>query len=443
MRLRALNERVASPHPVTLFMGAKFTSQLSQNALLAALLVTAGTRSDASIGLSAFFVATLVPSLFLGPLGGSIVDRLGPGLAYAVGAVGRAVAILPAFFLLGSPHMVWVVAALYSSASQVFTPAEFALVRDVQGTRPGRIYSGLTVMQYAGQGAGILIFAPLLFFFGGQPGVFLGAICALMVTSMLGSTLMVMGLGKVRPEGAPTELEGYRAVANFLFSNSSAFHAMVALTLSGIISRVFVVSLPGYVRDEINIGPLGMLFIAVPGVLGIITGLAWTTRTLSLENSGRMLRISTSALLFTLFIAAFMDHGVTYAAQNSHVSPLQNFEAWANTTAGTIIPAAFAGGFGMCVVVMSARFVLAELSPAGCHGRVYAVQGAISETILILPIMFAGVATAFAGTRLVLGVVGALALGMVLATEWRRASGRLADAPGFPAATGASPAAVE
>ena len=135
--------------------------QLAQNALLAALLVTAGTSGDASIGLSAFFVAMLVSAIVFGPLGGAAVDRLGPARGYTVGALLRALAITPAFFLAGTPHMVWVIAAAYSAASQVFTPSEFALVHEVQGKKPGRMYSALTALQYAGQCAGILVLAPL------------------------------------------------------------------------------------------------------------------------------------------------------------------------------------------------------------------------------------------------------------------------------------------
>jgi hypothetical protein len=180
------------------------------------------------------------------------------------------------------------------------------------------------------------------------------------------------------------------------------------------------------VREEVDIGPLPLLFVAVPGIIGIIAGLAWTSRRLSLAHSDWMLRLSSMSLLTGLFLLAFVDHGFTLAMQSTSIPAVQDFEAWMNTTAAIVVPASFMGGFGLCVVVMSARFVLTELAPQGAQGRVHAVQLVITEAILVIPVLLAGVAASFAGTRLMLAIVGILALGTLLATEWRRAGGSLA-----------------
>jgi hypothetical protein len=288
-------------------------------------------------------------------------------------------------------------------------------------------------MQYGGQCAGILVIAPLLFFLGGQTFVFAGAIVIFGLVAASAAALTLAGAGSTRAPARAHDAMGLRPVARFIFTDSRAFYGVIALTLAGIISRVLVISLPGYVRDEIGIGSLGLLFIVVPGLAGLVTGLAWTSSRLSLERSTWMLRFSSMALLAGLCLLAFVDNGVTLVAQNSYLPPLQDFEAWMNTTAAVVIPAAFAGGFGLCVVVMSARFVLTELAPTGARGRVHAVQHSITESLLVGPVLFAGFATALAGTRLMLIVVTVLSVGTLAYLEWRRESQRLAES-----ATGAT-----
>ena len=411
---------VAQSSNGSVYLGAKFLSQAAQNMLFIALLVSAGTQGSASVGLSSFFVAMLLPSVLLGPFAGGLVDRLGPSRAFALGATLRAAAIVPGFLLLGDANLVWVVAVIYSAASQVFTPAEFALVHHVQGRLPGRTYSAITITQYAGQAAGILVLAPLFYFFGGQAAVLVAVIAGFLGVAVAGLEMIRRRVDASRPTAASGVTVPFRTVARFLLMDGRAFYAVVALTLCGIISRVLVVSLPAYIRDEIHLGSGGALFILVPGVLGIAAGLVWASRRLTLDRAPAAMRTASLLLLAGLFTLVFVDHGVTLAAQNTMPEPVRHAEAWLNTTATVVIPASFAGGLGMILALMSARLVLTELAPAGAQGRVHAVQLAITESFLIIPVLVAGVATAMAGTRITLAVVGILAVLTLLATELRR-----------------------
>jgi MFS family permease len=420
MRIRrALPDR----SPRNLYVAGKFGAQVSQNALLAALLLTAGTSGKASIGLSSFFVAMLLPSILLGPLGGAIVDRLGPTRALTVGAAARALALTPAFFLIGSPHLVWVVAALYSTASQIYTPAEFSVVQDVQGKKPGRTYSLLTVAQYSGQGTGILVVAPLLFLFGGQAAVFAGAMFGFFLVAAIGIAFMQSGVGANRERVTAQEAFGFGTVARFLVTDPRALYALVALTLSGIITRVLVISLPGYVQDEVALGKMGVALILLPGIAGIVAGLIWAARSLCLDRVLGAMRYASLGLFLSLFLLAFVDHGVSIAARNT----VPRAEEALNMTALMVVPAGFFAGLGMSVLLMSARMALTESAPRGAQGRVHAVQLTMTESILVVPILLAGVATAMAGTRLTLTVVGVLACIVLLGMESYRASRRLAE----------------
>src|SRR5690606_20860542 len=116
---------------------AKFLAQASQNVWLAALFLTAGTSTRPAIDLSSLFLATLLPSILLGLPGGSVVDRLGPTRGFALGALLRFAPIAAAIVLLEGGTSAWVLAFLYSTGSQVFTPAEMALVKPLQQHQAG------------------------------------------------------------------------------------------------------------------------------------------------------------------------------------------------------------------------------------------------------------------------------------------------------------------
>ncbi|MDZ7728831.1 MAG: hypothetical protein U5Q44_11895 [Dehalococcoidia bacterium] len=61
------------------------------------------------------------------------------------------------------------VAFLYSAASQLFTPAEMALVNSLRRGGSGGIHSSLQAQQYVAQGMGMVALAPALYFLGGLP----------------------------------------------------------------------------------------------------------------------------------------------------------------------------------------------------------------------------------------------------------------------------------
>ena len=111
------------------YYGARFLAQVSQNLLFAGLFVVAGTSGHAGIGMGNLFVAMLIPAITLGMVGGVIADRLGPARGYAVGSFLRFASVCVGIFLIDGIVSVWIVAFIYSVASQVFSPAEMAMVK--------------------------------------------------------------------------------------------------------------------------------------------------------------------------------------------------------------------------------------------------------------------------------------------------------------------------
>jgi len=75
------------------FYATRLVMQSAQNVLIAALFVVSGRGSHVALGLSSLLLATLLPSLLFGFLGGAVVDRVGPARGFAVGAVLRLAAV--------------------------------------------------------------------------------------------------------------------------------------------------------------------------------------------------------------------------------------------------------------------------------------------------------------------------------------------------------------
>ncbi|HEY4668311.1 MAG TPA: MFS transporter [Tepidiformaceae bacterium] len=423
------------------YYAAKFTAQTAQNMLLAALFVIAGTSTAAAIGLSSLFVATLLPAILLGLPGGAIVDRIGPARGFALGAILRLLPVVAAVFLLEGATWAWLVAFAYSSGSQVFTPAEMALVKTIQRDAPGRAHSLLVGLQYAGQGTGMLILAPALYFIGGTQAMLIGSAVGFGVLNIFSIVLAI----RLRATPAGQMLSNrtaftFRETCRFFMSEPIARYAVVVLAFKVIIARGIVVALPFYLQHDLGLGGEAIAYLLVPGIAGVVIGLAWAGRTLSLGTALPVMRLSLIGMTVAVFALAALDYGLTAAAQYSQVPPIARLEATLNTTFIVAVPVAFLLGLTFSSALISARVALTETAAQHQQARVFAVQLTLTESIIVLPLMLAGVGTEFAGARMTLAAIGVLTTLALVAMQFdpqrRREARPVAALPAPAAAAG-------
>ena len=419
------NPPVAFTFERRIYYSAKFLAQASQNVWLAALFLTAGTSTRPAIDLSSLFLATLLPSILLGLPGGSVVDRLGPTRGFALGALMRFAPIAAAIVLLEGGTSAWVLAFLYSTGSQVFTPAEMALVKPLQKQNAGRIHSWLVALQYGGQGIGVLVLAPALYFLGGPSAMVAGAaIGFLALTGLTG--FLAFRLRKL-PVVHETSVAGalrFTETMRFFGREHLARYAVVALGMKMTVTKGIVVALPFYLEADLGLGFSALAFLAVPGVLGVIAGLIWCGRTLSLERSQAVMRLGFIGMAISMLALAALDYGITAMARYSHVPPIVRVEAEMNTTFAVAIPVAFLLGLCISGVLIAARVALTETAPLGQQARVFAVQLTLTETLVALPLLFMGLGTTYAGARMTLAVLAGLLVLAVALLELDRLRSR-------------------
>jgi hypothetical protein len=400
----------------TLYYSAKFLAQTSQNVWLAALFLTAGTSNRPAIDLSSLFLATLLPSIILGLPGGSLVDRMGPARGFALGAFLRFAPIAAAIIFLQGGASAWILAFLYSPGSQVFTPAEMALVRPLQQQQAGRVHSWLVALQYGGQGMGVIVLAPALYFLGGPTAMVAGSAAGFLILTGL-TSLLAYRLRNipVATEASVASALRFGQTIRFFLREQLARYAVIALGMKMVVTKGIIVALPFYLQADLGLGFSALAFLAAPGILGVVAGLIWCGKTLSLSRSREVMRFGFIGMTVSLLALAALDYGITAMARYSHVPPIVRVEAEMNTTFAVAIPVAFLLGLCLSGVLIAARVALTETAPLGQQARVFAVQLTLTESLVALPLLLLGIGTTYAGARLTLGVLAAiLALAFVL-----------------------------
>lgn len=409
-----------------IYYGARLLAQTAQNIWLAALFLAAGTSETAALDLSSLFVAITIPAVVLGLPGGAIADRLGPGRGYAVGSLLRLLPVALAVALLNGGTSAWVFAALYSAGSQVFSPAEMSLVKPLGAGRTGKAHSIIAVLQYAGQGLGMLVLAPVLYFAGGQEAMLVGATIGFAALLAVTTVLAIRVRGDRSPGivAAVAPSRGFGETLRFFRGEPLARYAVAALGLKMLVSKGIVVALPFYLDQSLGLGPWALALLLAPGVAGAVLGLVWCSRTLTVHRSREIMTLSALGMGVSLAALAVLDHAITVAAQHSQIGPVADLEARVNTALAVAMPAAFLLGLCLSGALTAARVALSETAPLAQQGRVFAVQLTLSETLIALPLMAIGAGATYAGERLTLAILCVLVFAVLAVLEIPRLRAR-------------------
>ncbi|MEX0782074.1 MAG: MFS transporter [Dehalococcoidia bacterium] len=410
------------------YYGARFLAQVSQNLLFAGLFVVAGTSDHAGIGMGNLFVAMLIPAIAFGMVGGVVADRLGPARGYAVGSFLRFASVCLGVVLVDGVVSVWIVAFIYSLASQVFSPAEMAMVKVIDPNKPGRTHSLIVALQTAGQGAGILVLAPALYFLGGPTAIIIGSAGGYAILTGITIFLAVRCSEKRATTSARKQL-AFRETFAFFGAESRARDAVAVLALKVVASRAIMVAIPIYLERDLRVGQEWIVYLLGVGVVGAVAGLVWASRTMTLERAPSTMRLAAAGFAVGAFALAALDYTLTLAAGYSGFHPIQVLEAQVSTTYLVAFPVAFLLGLCVSGAMVSARVALTETAPEGMQARVFATQLWLTETLILLPLALAGIGTEVAGARPTLAVVAGLAVLTLGAMEFGRIRERLTPRP--------------
>lgn len=429
MGLPGRNRRVWSR---AAFYTSRLLSQTGQTLFLAALFLISGAGHSA-VGLSAAFVAMMAASVLFALPAGAFADWLGPRRAFVSGAALRALAVASAALVIGRPELVWAIVFLYSAVSQLFSPAELALVSVVHPTRAGLAHTSLVILQYVGQGIGVLALAPLLHFLGGVQLMVAGATLLQAGACLAAAAWAFEARGAIGrlPRIAGRAAFDLGTTFRFLTSDVRAAYAVVLLAFCQLALKALVITLPPFVSDDLGLSLPQVVVVAAVAGLGGVAGFFWTSRTLTLRVAPKALRVTLLLIVVSL---------VTLAALNARfiASPgLDGFEVLQPLNllraSSYALPFSIAAVLAMSLTVapIGARTILTETAPREHQARVFATQAIVTDVAVMLPLLLSGLGTQFAGARVTLIILAAIGLGMFLLLE--RVTKATARTPGVAA----------
>jgi hypothetical protein len=347
----------------------------------------------------------MAASLVLGVPAGMLADRLGPGRGLAVGAWSRFAVIAAALLALHSPALAIAVAFAYSAASQLFSAAELALIRVIEEERPARGHALLVLLQYGGQGAGLFVAGPALYFLGGETAMILGAV---VTYAVVGTLTLAMGCVQ-RNNGLCASAcnrpgLSLRPTLHFFASDPAAAYASGLLAFFELALKGLAVAVPIFLLTELRLDPAQLGALGVATVAGAAAGL-WIAGELRPAQTRDMMRPLFAGMVALAGMLAVISQGLP-------------MPAGAEIGLAGLVP--IAAGLGLCLSLapIGARAVLTHRAPLEHQGRVFATQGMLSNVVVIVPLAVAGVGTEVAGTVttfLFLAIAGA---GMLVALEY-------------------------
>ena len=378
-----------------LYATAHATGQATQWLLHAALVLVVATGDELVLGLGALVAARLLPSLLFGIPGGLAVDRMGATRGYVLGAVLRGLSILPIFIFGVSAWPAVAVSFLYSSASQIFTPGEMALIHRVWRERHAQAHVLLVVLQKGGQVVGLVALAPALYFAGGPLAMFAGAVAGF--AALTGATLLVVRRAVTAQTDAGREGERRRPAFEDtlrLFRDLPLVRkAVTLLALRSAILYSVMIGLPAYLSGPLEAGGPGFWTVAVAGIVGGCLGLAIGSR-LSAQRLPDVMCVSWHAVTVSLVALAVASQAIGIAV--------------ATVAALTL-------GLGLSLALVSGKAALTSSTPSERQAGVFAAQLWATDLLTLLPMAAVGVSLATLGVRETVAVLALASFAMHLA----------------------------
>jgi MFS family permease len=406
----------------TLFV-IRFVSQASQGLFFASLLALAVGSDRSALAMSGVLAGMTTGALVFGIPGGALVDRAGARTGFVAGAFLRFLTVAFAAALVDGPVFAAMIALVYSMTSQIYSPAEMALIPHVEEPgRSSRTHSTLLVLQVAGQGSGWLM-APFFLAFGSNLLLAMAAAvaCGLVVPMAALLSAQLRGSRACRaPSDQRHDASPLVALRHFI-ADPRAAYAVVLLAFAELVIKSGGVALPGYLSHDMDIHGPALLAIVVPATTGALAAPLWASRRFHGARPARVLRATLLGMLAGLAALVCLAQGLWPAT--AILGPYQSLAHALALEYLILVPVAFIGGVTISLALVAGRSVLTETTAHGQHGRIFASQGALTELVIVAPVLLGGVGTEFAGSRLTflfLAVVGCLAFAFLEMTSCRQ-----------------------
>ena len=391
-------------------------SQAGQGTFLAGLLLLAGRGAAGTASLTGVFIAMMAAAAVCGLPAGALADRMGAPRALVAGAIGRAAVIAAALFVPANPVSLAAVAFGYSAVSQLFSPAEMALVSAVSSHRPAGMHAALVGLQHVGQGFGLVAIVPITLWLGGPTLMFATAL-AIYVMVIATSTLLAVQVPNSGSVGSARQAFSFAAPFRYFARWSTAGYAGLLLAFGELLSKSLLVAVPVYFSNDLHLSNTTQVMLIAPGVVGVIAGLVWSGRFLHVWVAPNVLRVALLVSAVAVVALAGLGNVVARLAEMSDQGFVSHLESGHLLSVLVAMPVGLLLGICFSLTPIAGRAILSATAPEGQQGRVFAIQGTFTDVLCILPLALSGMSTEFAGARTTFILIGGLGLGLFALME--------------------------
>ncbi len=403
-------------------------SQLAQYAVLFTLLVVVVKLTGSSTYTSLLILSFIVPSLIFGMLAGILVDRWGKERSMAFASILRAAASILLFFFHDTLWAIYALNLVFAGASQFFNPAVVALIPTL--VERERLMAANSIYNFTVTGSqffGMVFLAPTLIKTAGQDWMFVAA--AFLFALSAGSAYYLQKKEHrldTETEIAPLSSIGdsLRQLWQLLRSDSATILAMLHLSLGSTLVLLFVIIMPLYMNDILDIPPDNAAFVFAPTGLGALLGLrslGWLGRR---WNKTQIVIAGLIGLAASLVALSLVDQLADLLRGSESLNPGRF--AGLSLLVTLTMAFSFPMGFFFALLSAPAQTILHERAPAEIRGRVFGSQIAAANAVSLLPLLLVGGITDLVGVSWVLVLI-ALTLLTVAAFSLRHT--RLAARP--------------
>jgi MFS family permease len=372
--------------PSRRFFTAHAQSCLGSGLAHVALPLLAYEHTHSAWAVTAVLIPDLLPAIFFGPLFGALVDRVGWRTCAIAADLLRMVAFTLVVFAHSLPWLV-VGAALAGTGSALFSPAALAgVTRLAQGERRPAALGLFGALDDLGLTAGPALAAGLFALVA--PAALLGANA---VTFALSAVLLTTvgprgrASGEVKHTSLWTDLRvglrtiGGRPEVRLLLASSTAAVLFAGVTNIGEVLLA---------RDVLGTSPSGLAALVAAHGAGTVLG-SLAARFRSSWEWRRAYIAGLSCMAIDLLLCALIP------------------SLW------VLLPVFVLGGFGNGFALVHDRLLLGAAVPDALHGRVYALQKALTSLAFAASFIGASVMISAGGVQMTFALAGIGMLGVI------------------------------
>jgi MFS family permease len=390
-------------------------AQTSQNAMLFSLLVVVLGITNSSVKSSILVFCFILPSIPLGFVVGSVLDRTRKESVLVISSLLRAAACVLFLFFHSDEWVIYAISIGFATAGLFFNPAVVSLIPAVVPKKqlvPANSFYNFTLT--ASQLVGMVFLAPILLQAAGADGAFIAGAVLFLAAAGLATQVQIgpeAHLDRARERAMLGSIHtDFRESWRTLAADRYSLLALGQLILASTLVLLFAILIPRFMKDVLDQAPESAALIFAPTGIGALVGLRfipWFAQ----KGRNRVVVIGLVGISVCLVLLALVEPlaeltrdvpGTARVAKVLRISLLQ------------MMTMAIAGPMGFFYALLNApaQTVLHERAPPEMRGRIFATQVVSANFISLLPLLVVGALTDLVGITIVLIVLAVLVGGV-------------------------------